>query len=78
MTEIFLIRHGSYVSDRVSGNGPMLDLGLSENGRLEVEALRHRLASSKEIQAPVLLSSTERRALEAARLLSDAIGRKYR
>jgi 2,3-bisphosphoglycerate-dependent phosphoglycerate mutase len=75
MTSIYLIRHGDYIDDKLDGQGPKMDLGLSGDGRAQVEALGLRLATSGELRPDVLLSSTERRALETAELIAGALGR---
>lgn len=74
MTALYLVRHGDYVEDRLNGQGPIMDLGLSPKGRAQAEALRSRLATSGEIRPDVFLSSTERRALETADLIAEAVG----
>lgn len=51
-----------------------MDLGLSAKGRAQAEALRSRLAASREISPDVFLSSTARRALETAEVIADALG----
>ena len=48
--------------------------GLSELGRRQAEALRDRLAASREIQADVLLASVLPRAVETAEILAPALG----
>ncbi len=74
MTALYLVRHGDYIEDRLNGQGPIMDLGLSPMGRAQAEALRSRLATSGEIRPDVFLSSTERRALETAEIIADAVG----
>jgi broad specificity phosphatase PhoE len=75
MTSIYLIRHGDYIDDKLDGQGPKTDLGLSDDGRAQVEALRLRLATSGELRPDVVLSSTERRALETAEIIAGVLGR---
>lgn len=75
MTRLFLIRHGESVA-QVEGfvSGHDTCRGLSDHGRLQVEALRDRLARTSEIQADVVLTSILPRAIETAAILSPAIG----
>jgi probable phosphoglycerate mutase len=74
MTSIYLLRHGDYIEGQVNGRGPTIDLGLSEVGKSQAAALSQRLTQLNEIRADVLLSSTERRALETATLIAPALG----
>jgi broad specificity phosphatase PhoE len=74
MTELFFIRHGSYIHDRVDEQGPRVDLGLSSAGRAEIEALRKRPGDFREIRTSLLRASTERRALESAAILAEPLG----
>lgn len=74
MTQLFLIRHGDYIDDKVDGKGPLVDLGLSPQGQLQAEKLRQRLASSGELRPAVFLASTLRRALETAEIIAPALG----
>ena len=74
MTSIYLIRHGDYVDDQLNGQGPKMDVGLSSTGRSQAAALKARLRASRELVAEVFLSSTERRALETAAIIAEALG----
>jgi probable phosphoglycerate mutase len=74
MTQIYLIRHGAYHQAAEREGGPEVDLGLNDEGRAQAERLRARLAAQNEIAADVLLSSTERRAMETAAILAPALG----
>jgi 2,3-bisphosphoglycerate-dependent phosphoglycerate mutase len=74
MTSLYLIRHGDYIDDQVNGQGPKMDLGLSPLGRGQAAALKARLSASRELQPEVFLSSTERRALETAAVIAEALG----
>ena len=76
MTSIFLLRHGEYIDGQVDGNGPKVDLGLSEAGRRQVAALRARLDRSHEITAQALYSSTLPRALQTAQDLAGTLGQE--
>lgn len=75
MTRLFLIRHGESVA-QVEGflSGHDTCRGLSDLGRRQVEALRDRLARTREIEADVLLTSILPRAIETAEIISPAIG----
>ena len=70
---IVLIRHGENVDGQADGQGPMVDLGLSELGRDQVDRLCARLRAHAHQKATVLLSSPERRAAETAQALSLAL-----
>ena len=75
MTHIYLIRHG----DSIAAHNPhILDIyaedGLVQAGIQQAEKLRDRLASTHEIQADVLLSSTLPRALRTAEIIAPALG----
>ena len=75
MTRLFLIRHGesvAQVEQFVSGHDTCR--GLSDLGRRQAEALRDRLARTKEIQADVVLTSILPRAIETAQIIAPAIG----
>lgn len=74
MTRIFLIRHGENIDGQIDGQGPIVDLGLSEMGRIQVDRLCARLGADEGLQATVLLASPERRAAETAQALSVALG----
>ena len=75
MTTLFLIRHGESVA-QVEGfvSGHDTCRGLSDLGRRQAEALRDRLAATKEIQADVVLTSILPRAIETAAIIAPAIG----
>lgn len=74
MTTVLLIRHGDYRDGPEREGGPLRDLGLTEEGRAQAHRLRERLASDAKLAADVLLSSTERRALETAAIVAPALG----
>ena len=74
MSSIFLIRHGAYNEGQVGGVGPRVDLGLSDEGKLQAQALADRLCLSKEIKADALYASTLPRARQTAALLGPALG----
>jgi probable phosphoglycerate mutase len=74
MTSIFLIRHGAYNEGQVDNVGPRVDLGLSDAGKLQAQALADRLRLSKEIKADALYSSTLPRARQTAAFLAPALG----
>ncbi|WP_157597790.1 MULTISPECIES: histidine phosphatase family protein [unclassified Rhizobacter] len=74
MTSIFLIRHAAYDEGQVDGVGPRVDLGLSDKGKLQAQALADRLRVSQEIKADVLYASTLPRARQTAALLAPALG----
>jgi probable phosphoglycerate mutase len=54
--------------------GPRVDLGLSDAGKLQAQALADRLRLSKEIKADALYASTLPRARQTAALLGPALG----
>ncbi|HEX3052692.1 MAG TPA: histidine phosphatase family protein [Aggregatilineaceae bacterium] len=72
MTHLYLIRHADYLYDRVDGQGPRRDQGLTPEGVHQATRLRDRLASSGEIKPDVFISSTERSAHETAQILQPA------
>jgi 2,3-bisphosphoglycerate-dependent phosphoglycerate mutase len=74
MTTVHLIRHGDYRDGPEREGGPLRDLGLTEEGRAQAHRLRERLMADKLLKADVLLSSTERRALETAEIVASALG----
>ena len=74
MTTVLLIRHGDYLDGPERDGGPLRDLGLTDEGRAQAQRLRERLASDAKLAADVLLSSTERRALETAAIVAPALG----
>ena len=73
-TRLVLIRHGeSQVTvDRVIG-GFRTCSGLSPLGREQTERLRDRLASTGELDDPVLISSNFERAIETAQIIAPAL-----
>jgi 2,3-bisphosphoglycerate-dependent phosphoglycerate mutase len=73
MTTIYLIRHGDYRDGPEREGGPLRDLGLTDEGRAQAHRLRERLAADAKLAADVLLSSTERRALETAEIVAPAL-----
>lgn len=74
MTTVYLIRHGDYRDGPEREGGPLRDLGLTDEGRKQAHRLRERLAVDAKLAADVLLSSTERRALETAEIVAPALG----
>lgn len=74
MTQLLLVRHGDYLEGQADGQGPKIDLGLSDAGREQARRLRDRLAASPGLRPAALLCSTERRALETAALVAPALG----
>jgi broad specificity phosphatase PhoE len=74
-TRIVLVRHGeSLAQQRRIVGGHSGCKGLSERGRAQVEALRHRLAASGELaEATALYSSVMARAAETADILAPAL-----
>ena len=74
MTSIFLIRHGAYNEGQVDGVGPRVDLGLSDEGKLQAQALADRLRLGNEIHADALYASTLPRARQTADILAPALG----
>jgi len=74
MTHLYLIRHAEYIYDRIDGQGPKQNLGLSEVGREQALRLWSRLSQSGELQPDLFLSSTERGALETAEVIASALG----
>jgi 2,3-bisphosphoglycerate-dependent phosphoglycerate mutase len=75
LTRLFLVRHGESVA-QVEGfvSGHDTCRGLSDLGRVQVSALRDRLARTGEIAADVVLTSILPRAIETAEIISSAIG----
>ena len=74
-TRLVLVRHGESRAavERVMG-GHAGCTGLSERGRRQAEALRHRLARTGELaDATALLASVLPRAIETAELLAPAL-----
>jgi probable phosphoglycerate mutase len=74
MTSIYLIRHADYASGPLEGSGPRVDLGLTEAGRDQAEALRQRFATSREIAPRSLYASTLPRAVQTAEIIAGAFG----
>jgi len=74
MTHLYLIRHADYLYDLVDGEYPKRDQGLTEEGRIQAEKLRNRLAKTGEITPDLLLSSTARGAKETAEIIAPAFG----
>lgn len=72
MTHIYFIRHAANTDGLIDGK--MGDLGLSAEGIEQAQRLRDRLATSREIKADVLISSSERRAHETASIIEPALG----
>ena len=65
-TKIILIRHGQTDGNAKKQYCGMLDLGLNQNGRLQVEKLGCRL---KKDSIQMIYSSDRKRALESARII---------
>ena len=75
MTDLILIRHGeAEVNVRRIVGGARGDTGLTPRGVDQIERLRDRLASTREIEADVLVASTFRRAHQTAEILAPALG----
>ena len=75
VTQLYLIRHGEAVSNVQPIVGGMRgDIGLTPRGVAQAERLRDRLASTGEIAADVLISSTLPRARETAEIIAPALG----
>jgi probable phosphoglycerate mutase len=75
VTHLYLIRHGEAVSNVQPIVGGMRgDTGLTPRGVAQAERLRDRLASTGEIAADVLISSTLPRARETAEIIAPALG----
>jgi len=73
MTRLYLIRHGENLDGQVDGQGPTVDLGLTEAGREQVRRLCKRLQADASLRPTALLSSPERRAEETARAIAGAL-----
>ncbi len=73
MTRLYLIRHGDYIDVDETQNR-LCDLGLSPQGIAQAGYLRDRLASTDEIKADVLISSTLLRARQTAEIIAPALG----
>lgn len=70
MTDLYLIRHAE---DMSQAQDFLKDYGLTQRGILQAEHLRNRLASTGEIAANVLISSTFPRALQTAEIIAPAL-----
>ena len=70
MVQLYLIRHGAYIT--LGENDTLVDDGLSRDGRDQAGRLADYLASIN-FTADVLLSSTLRRAIETATLLAPTL-----
>lgn len=74
-TRLILVRHGeSRASAEGYIGGARSCMGLTDRGRSQVEALRHRWMSDVEHPVTALYSSNFPRALETARILAPALG----
>ncbi|MGA1362326.1 MAG: histidine phosphatase family protein [Ilumatobacteraceae bacterium] len=74
-TRIILVRHGeSHANAGRFIGGLRSCTGLTDHGRLQVERLRDRLLAAPEFVATALWSSSYPRAIETARILSQAVG----
>ena len=74
MTHLYLIRHAQADGLKSGVTGSINpDSGLSLPGIAQAEHLRDRLASSGEIKADVLISSTLNRARETAEIIAPAL-----
>ncbi len=75
MTHLYLIRHGEAITNVEPIIGGMRgDTGLSPLGVRQAEALRDRLAGTREIAADVLIASTLPRARQTAEIIAPALG----
>ena len=75
MTRLVLIRHGESRAtvERFIG-GSRTCTGLTDFGRIQVEALRDRLISGRDVSATALYSSNFPRAVETAQIIAPALG----
>ncbi len=74
-THLYLIRHGESVPNvRPIMGGMRGDAGLTALGVSQAQRLRDRLASTGEITADALISSTLPRARETAEIIAPALG----
>ncbi len=75
MTHLYLIRHGESVANvKPIVAGMKGDAGLTERGIEQAKRLRDRLATSGEIKADVLISSTLPRARQTTEIIQPALG----
>jgi len=74
-TRLVLVRHGESRAtiERFVG-GPRSCTGLSDHGRLQVEALRNRLSAGHDVEATALFASNFPRALETANIIAPSVG----
>lgn len=75
LTRLVLIRHGESraTAERFFG-GPRTCTGLTDHGRVQAEALRHRLVAGFDMTATALYSSGFPRATETAQIIRPALG----
>jgi len=73
-TSFFLIRHAAYDYRPSSSGDAASDFGLSEQGLLQVAALRSRLERSGEIKPDAHFCSTLPRARQTAEMLAPVFG----
>ncbi len=74
-TRLVLVRHGESRAtiERFVG-GPRSCTGLTDQGRLQAEALRNRLSAGHDVEATALFASNFPRALETANIIAPSIG----
>ncbi len=74
-TNLYLIRHGEAMAVKTHVVAGMRgDAGLTPLGREQATRLHHRLATTREIAADVLLASTLPRAKQTAEIIAPALG----
>jgi probable phosphoglycerate mutase len=73
MTDIYLIRHGEFVTDMPFSSVPPDGPPLSPLGIMQAERLRDRLGGTEEIHADVLISSPLQRARQTAEIIAPAL-----
>lgn len=74
-THLYLIRHGeAFANVENILAGMRSDAGLTPLGVTQVERLRDRLQTTREIKADVLIASTLPRALQTAEIVAPALG----
>ena len=74
-TRLVLVRHGeAYAGFHGVIGGPTGCAGLTPHGRNQAEALRHRLETTRELRADVLLASVLPRAIETADIIAPGLG----